>query len=180
MASVAVFNDYCQLLWSGEELAPHAASGACLRLLAICAEECAVEVSQGTLFAADLGPGSFTGVRVGIVLAKTFAFLNQSPCVGTNAFDLLDASGIAFVPSRKNEVFIREAGRDVLRDRSAPDGARGYGLTDRPVEYPHAKSFAPLFNKLQRLTPEQLVPQYFAEPSISTPKKPFGLGVQTQ
>lgn len=45
------------------------------------------------LFAVSAGPGSFTGVRIGVSTVKGLAFLNSTPCVGVSA---LEAMAMAF------------------------------------------------------------------------------------
>lgn len=170
---MAVFTQDGQLIWSGQDHAPHAASGACMRLLSECEVQTGAKVREGALFIADLGPGSFTGVRVGIVLAKAFAYLNKVECAGAVAFDLINPTGIAFVPSRKNEVFIRMPGDAPTRDSVAPHEALGYGISEREANYPLASNFRPLLEGLIRMQPVELVPAYFAEPSISLPKRAY-------
>ena len=40
-------------------------------------------------FVAGLGPGSFTGVRVGVTMAKMWAFARNKPVVGISSLDAL-------------------------------------------------------------------------------------------
>jgi tRNA threonylcarbamoyladenosine biosynthesis protein TsaB len=65
-------------------------------------------------FAVGLGPGSFTGVRVGVTMAKTFAFALNRPVVGISSLDALAeplarlgavAPAVAAIaPTRRGEV----------------------------------------------------------------------------
>lgn len=48
-----------------------------------------VAIQEVALFAAVSGPGSFTGLRVGLSAAKGLADSLGKPCVGVNALDLL-------------------------------------------------------------------------------------------
>ncbi|MDD5622508.1 MAG: tRNA (adenosine(37)-N6)-threonylcarbamoyltransferase complex dimerization subunit type 1 TsaB [Actinomycetota bacterium] len=61
------------------------------------------------VFGVNLGPGDFTGTRIGISVIKTLAWLERKPSFGINSLDIY-AVGI----SRENEKFIsRYPGRDV-------------------------------------------------------------------
>lgn len=47
------------------------------------------ELSQIDLFAASVGPGSFTGVRIGSATVKGLAFNSGKPCVGVSTLEAL-------------------------------------------------------------------------------------------
>lgn len=74
-------------------------------------------------FAVGLGPGSFTGTRVGVMTAKTFAQVHAKPIVGVCSLDVLAAEYTfiphqvvcAVVPARKGEVYacVYEGGFEV-------------------------------------------------------------------
>jgi tRNA threonylcarbamoyladenosine biosynthesis protein TsaB len=191
-ASVAVFEG-SRLVASGEEIAPQAASGACMRLLA----GFGVRLQEVELFLADLGPGSFTGVRVGVTLAKTLAFALTSPGAptlagslaegaalgrptsaspdagGADAFDLISPTRTVVLPSKRGEWFVRSPGSPPIRASELPNSDFvGYGPGLEPT-YPHAARFEALLSKIQRVAPELLVPAYLIEPSISQPKRAY-------
>ena len=55
-------------------------------------------VSDLDLIAVSLGPGSFTGLRVGIVTAKTLAYATQCPVVGIHVADALALQSLKSLP----------------------------------------------------------------------------------
>jgi tRNA threonylcarbamoyladenosine biosynthesis protein TsaB len=174
LASVAVISRQGVVLGSSEELAPMRASGACLSLLSALLFSLNLKLSDADIFVSDLGPGSFTGVKVGVTLAKTLAFANGKLAAGTSSFDLIDPSGIVVLPSKKGEWFIRRVGEEAFRSTSLPDDPfSGYGVGIEPMTYPRAERFAGMV--LEAVAPENLVPSYLMEPSISVPKKAYSL-----
>lgn len=46
------------------------------------------------MFAVSAGPGSFTGVRIGVSLIKGLAFGRNTPCVGVSSLDALSENGV--------------------------------------------------------------------------------------
>ncbi len=172
LASVAVISSDGVVLGSSEELAPMRASGACLSLLSALLSSLGLELSTADLFASDLGPGSFTGVKVGVTLAKTLAFANGTQVVGAMSFDLIDPASLVVLPSKKGEWFIRRPGEAAFRSTSLPNEPfLGYGTAIEPLTYPRALLFAGL--DLEAVAPEVLTPSYLMEPSISVPKRSF-------
>jgi hypothetical protein len=136
--------------------------------------EAQLDLKDGLGFGADLGPGSFTGVRVGVMLAKTLAFAHGTQAFGVAAFDLISA-GTASVASRKNEWFVRRPGEEPVRSTVW----EGIGYPSEDPVYPLAERFALLANRGELVAPEALLPLYFAEPSISVPKRAYGSGLST-
>ncbi len=74
--------------------------------------KCAVSVDDVDVFAVCEGPGSFTGVRIGVSLIKGLAFDKNKPCVGVSTLDALVANLDGFtghtVPvmdARRNQVY---------------------------------------------------------------------------
>ncbi len=61
------------------------------------------------LFAASIGPGSFTGLRIGISAIKGFAFAKQKPCAGVSSL-----LGLAMNHTDKQEILcaVTDARRD--------------------------------------------------------------------
>lgn len=173
-ASVALFSEDGEVLFKGEKLAPQAASGACMSLLQEGLEQLKAMVGEVELWLADLGPGSFTGTRVGVTLAKTFAFANSKKAGGVAAFDLVDAQGHVVLPNKRGEWFYRSAGGTAVLVNELPaERFTGYGTGVETITYPHAAKFASLLNRIALVDPTDLLPAYLVDPSISTPKSPL-------
>ncbi len=47
------------------------------------------------LIVLPVGPGSFTGLRVGVVTAKAFSFVHQTPLIGVNSLEVIAAKTAA-------------------------------------------------------------------------------------
>lgn len=159
-ASVALI-DEGRVLYAGDEVAQGRAGEACLRLFEEGVRSLGIRLEAIQIFAADLGPGSFTGVRVGIVLAKTLAWQRGALCAGADAFDLVAPDRTVALPSRKGEWFVRVPGQAPERTQEPPV----------EVGVPLASGFARL--TLEPVSPYALVPAYLLEPSISKPKRDF-------
>lgn len=174
--SVALIETDGRLIAESQKMAPMQASGACMELLQILLTQSGRSLREATLFAADLGPGSFTGVKVAVTLAKTLAFVQGIQVMGADSFDLIDASRSVFLPSKKGEFFIREPGKEPYRTATLPAEATiGFGAGDRDTSYPLASRFTALYKSWLPMAPEALVPNYLIEPSISLPKQPLSI-----
>ena len=70
------------------------------------------------------GPGSFTGIRVGMAAARALAFSASVPLVGVSAFDAYaaaapdDAPAVVAIDARRGEIYVQ------LRDGGAVSDAR--------------------------------------------------------
>jgi len=88
---VALYNEHkvlCESIWTSlnyhtTELAPEVT-----RLLA----KANVEVTDLSALAVAIGPGSFTGLRIGLAFAKGLALAHRLPIVGIPTLDILAAS----------------------------------------------------------------------------------------
>ena len=151
-----------------------AASGACLRMLNDLLGKSGLSLDHAELFLSDLGPGSFTGVKVGVTLAKTFALARGTLAGGANSFDLIDPNATVVLPSKRGEWFIRRPHESPMRTTELPrEKIKGYGPSIEDPQYPKAENFSHLIASVRRIKPELLVPEYLMEPAISQPKKPY-------
>ena len=52
-------------------------------------ETCRTRFSEVDVFAATVGPGSFTGVRIGVAAFKGLAFPNDTPCISVSSLEAI-------------------------------------------------------------------------------------------
>lgn len=151
-----------------------AASGACLELLESLLARVGKSIGDAQLFLSDWGPGSFTGVKVGVTLAKTLAFANGKQTGGARSFELIAVDQTVLFPSKKGEWFIRRPGQEPVRSSELPqEHFVGFGPGIENPSYPRAEKFALLLDRIKPVAPELLLPEYLIEPAISQPKTAF-------
>ena len=176
LVSVALFKEG-ELLGTGQREAAMRASGGALALLKARLESAGMTLRDIELFAADVGPGSFMGVKVGVTLAKTFAYAHKTLAAGISAFDLINPTAPVAIPSRKGVYHYREGPQKKPEQASSGDrrvaAAVGYGADFSVQRYPLAERAGALLDSLQPMDPVRLVPDYVLPPSISKPKRPF-------
>lgn len=75
-------------------------------------EACGTKLEDIDYFAASVGPGSFTGVRIGVATAKGFAQATNKPCVAVSALLALAFGAKSFrglvcpiLDARRNQVY---------------------------------------------------------------------------
>ncbi len=82
-----------------------------------------VSLSDIDVFACGIGPGSFTGVRIGVATVRGFAKTLDKPCVAVNSLEILannvscfGGTVIALISARENECYcaMYEKGAEVL------------------------------------------------------------------
>jgi tRNA threonylcarbamoyladenosine biosynthesis protein TsaB len=177
-----------QRMKHGEQLAP---------LIEAVMAEAGVVRQDLTAIAVGVGPGPFTGLRVGLVTARTLGYVLDLPVYGVCSLDVLaleaaqriDTDFVVATDARRKEVYLaaydeqgrRLDGPDVLRPAEA--------ATDRPVAgegavlYPEAfpDGRAPLLPSagwLARAVADELVelsdpePLYLRRPDAIAPAAP--------
>lgn len=138
-----------QAMKHGEHLAP---------LIAAVLADAGATMADVTGIAVGVGPGPFTGLRVGLVTARTLGMALDVPVHGVCTLDVLAAEAVAsgavvgdFVvatDARRKEVYVasysaeghRSEGPDVLRpaDAASTRPTVGEGAALYPAAFPHA------------------------------------------
>lgn len=174
LASVALVLENGELLAEAQELAPRAAGGACLFALERMFDSTGTSLKKVSLFVADVGPGSFTGVRVAVTLAKAMGYASGKPVAAVTSFDLILPDAEVAVAPKRGEYVYRKSSGEIVRTGTLPTSVRhGYGDAFSEPRYPCAGRVAAVLARLRPMPPEELLPLYVAPPSISTPKRPF-------
>ena len=97
-------------------------------LLALTLEQAGLQLSDIECFVVDVGPGRFTGLRVGLATVRTLALVTARPLVGLTSLEILagaeaDRPLLAVIDARRGEVF---------QQRFEPDGSAGPASVGSP------------------------------------------------
>ena len=88
-------------------------SNTLLRDINCCLQQAGVSISEVKLFAAARGPGSFTGLRIGLATIKGLATSLERPCIGIPTLHGIAHSAgpskatVALLPAGRGEVFVQ-------------------------------------------------------------------------
>lgn len=149
-----------------------------------------------SVIAVGVGPGPFTGLRVGLVTARTLAFVREIPVHGVCSLDILAASAIdagleefaVATDARRKEVYLasyaggrRVSGPGVLKpiDAATDQPVVGRGAMLYPESFPNAAGpehpmaavlcDVVLNERFELLEPN---PLYLRRPDVAEPGKP--------
>ena len=99
--------------------------------------EAELNPAECDFFAAVTGPGSFTGIRIGIATVKGFALATGKPLLGVTAFDL-----IAYNVADENFCAVIDAGRNNYYLCSYSGGGKEYEyLSEEEVKNQNTKLY---------------------------------------
>jgi tRNA threonylcarbamoyl adenosine modification protein YeaZ len=87
-------------------------------------KEANVDIEEIDKFAVSLGPGSFTGIRIGITAVRTLAQCLQKPVFYTDTLTILENSfpeiknvkTIVAIDALREEVYIKKSGKIIIKN----------------------------------------------------------------
>lgn len=89
-ASVAILDDQKQILLGEHSI--YTARTHSQVIMPLCRDlltECGMTIQDVDGFAVSVGPGSYTGIRIGIAAVQGMAMVNQTPCAGVSTLTAL-------------------------------------------------------------------------------------------
>lgn len=116
-------------------------------------EECSLTVKEMDCFAVSVGPGSYTGLRIGIAAVQGMAMVNNTPCIGVSTLEamanrIFGAKNILSVIHARGDLFyaawfsyqIYMYYDHAFIDRETPDELQTFDEIAKVVEHIHELS----------------------------------------
>ncbi len=161
--------------WEKSALANHNASSAISILVGEAREVCHLADKRIGAVLVDIGPGSHTGTRVGVSFAKAYALGSNLGMVAVEAFDLISTEEVVSISSRKGEFVVREVGQSPRVCTELPTGSVGWSKDEIEPKYPSFRGYSEWFTNVKNGSAVEIVPAYYGEPLVSTPKVQFAM-----
>lgn len=150
-------------------------------------EKQSLRLADVDYFASGVGPGSFTGIRVGVNFAKTCCFINKKPAIVANSLELLAVERLHEFPTVvvallafRNLIYVGKYCRSSdspLQEVMAPtaisiedfqlqDHSDSAVIGDLPLRYPKVKSLRSLSTFTEISLPKAASFRHFAFPHL--------------
>lgn len=123
--------------------------------------------------AVDAGPGGFSATRSGVAYARVLSWALGIPAATLRSFDLVDPAATVAFPAAKGQWHVRVAQGEPGLAEEPPLEALGYGPGVGQLRYPDAALAGPLLAGAVWKDAASVMPEYRAEPSISSPRRPY-------
>lgn len=179
ISSVAVWKDGSLAAYCEDRESTRQASRL-VPLVETCLGQAGVGYNDLTLVASTVGPGSFTGIRIGLATARGIAFAAGIPCVGYTTLEVMREAGgeLCILNAGKSEVYYQhfpsmsEPAIGKLNDiLSAYPGAKvASSMSASNITHPQADALA----RLAATQPEKALPPspFYIRPPDAKPQAP--------
>ncbi len=175
LCNVAFFSPKFQLLSSIQEEAKQSCGVKLPMLIEHSLAELNATIHDITKVVIDVGPGSFSGIKIGTTYAKILAYTRNVPICSISSFHLVDNINPVAIPIRSNLFLLKNPGsEEIVEHPSFPSNVKdvkGYGRDVQDSYYPLAENLAHCKEFICEENLFNINMQYKVMPNISTPKK---------
>ena len=173
LVSIALIDDAGSIVGEDSRFAPRSASSDLAIMARQLTNTCGIKIGSIGRIAVDVGPGGFTGVRVGVAFAKALSWGLQLPLIVATSFDLIGLDSEVAVPFKKGQWLCKKPGLEPTVETVLDfKECNGYGEGFADPIWPRASRFQSFLDNPAEPKLFAVVPYYGMEPSISQPKSP--------